>query len=206
MERGQIGRIEFLDRLRPYLSETELEDIEFIYNLAKCGHKGQFRDEGVRYFEHPKQVALILMDELGIYNFTAIAKALLHDIDEDSYVMSLNTIERHFGKEIAKGIKYLTRGKYFPKEQYLLKLFEEGHVEDIIVKYCDRLHNLKTLKFCEFEKQKRIIRETDEKYIPQLYSYIENARKTKDESLIRKLSCLYNKMQAFCIKYRDLLE
>jgi hypothetical protein len=73
----------FLDRL----SERQWEDRETImhaYDLSKIAHRNIYRDSGERYFEHPRQVALILMDECKISNPAIISTALLHDAMEDT--------------------------------------------------------------------------------------------------------------------------
>lgn len=160
---ARIGRSVFLARLRPVLTPREFENVEIAYALSKYGHRGQKRDDGVRYFEHPKAVALMLIDELGIIDWRDITEALLHDILEDSFLLNEKLIERLFGRVVVRDLDLLTKK---PKNGYLIRLRLYGSARTIRVKLSDRLHNLRTLHRCSKRKQRKQILETRAKYIP----------------------------------------
>lgn len=169
-----IGRREFMAKLEPIMSPKELEAIETAYVLAKYGHRGQERDDGTRYFEHPKSVAHILIEELKVNDAQTIIMALLHDVLEDSHILSPYRIELNFGKEVVIGLKLLTKK---PKEGYLKRLSTYGDNKTILVKLCDRLHNLRTLKYCTRKKQKEQIEETRSHLLPLALLLVERLPK-----------------------------
>lgn len=169
-----VGRQEFMALLTPIMSPRELEIIETAYVLAKYGHRGQERDDGVRYFEHPKSVAHILIKELKVNDWQIIVMALLHDVLEDSHILSPYRIELNFGKEVVVGLKLLTKQ---PKEGYLRRLKTYGDAKVIMVKLADRLHNVRTLGKCTKEKQERQREETENHYIPLANFLIEKLPK-----------------------------
>jgi GTP pyrophosphokinase len=160
----KMGRKEFIARLEPLMPPGHLEKVETAYVFAKYGHRNQWRDgRRVRYFEHPKAVAVILIDELRITDWTDIVLALLHDTVEDSYILSWRRIELNFGEAVTRGLKLLTKR---PKNGYIDRLSRHASVKVLMVKLADRLHNLRTLGSCSRGKQRKQIIETREKYIP----------------------------------------
>ena len=166
-----IGRKEFLAKLEPILSPHDLEMVETAHVLSKYGHRNQVRDDSrVRYFEHPKAVAWILINELKMNDWQTIVMALLHDVLEDSHILSPYRIERNFGKEVVVDLKLLTK---HPKHGYLGRLKQYGDTRAVLVKLCDRLHNMRTLAGCSKEKQKRQIAETKKYFLPLAQTFIE---------------------------------
>lgn len=88
--------------------------------LAKFGHRAQLRKEvvngvNVRYFEHVRKVALIMLDcncfPKDIVCPEAIQAALLHDILEDTEDITAEMLELIFGKEVAFEVMMLTKRK-----------------------------------------------------------------------------------------------
>ncbi len=160
------GREIFLAQLEPHMLQTDLENVCTAYIFSKYGHRPQVRDGGGRYFEHPKAVANIIIQELGLRSDWRLpATALLHDIPEDSWILSEHRMRVNFGREVALWVKYLTKN---PEEGYYERL-TDVHTpwQVILVKLCDRLDNLRTLSGCRPEKQRRKISET-QKYFPAL--------------------------------------
>jgi len=158
-----IGRKQFLARLDPLMSPQEVEIIETAYMFAKYGHKEQMRDSGVRYFEHPKAVAWIIIDELKLHDWRTIAMALMHDLKEDSWILSWWRIQVNFGKSVTLGLKLLTKE---PKKGYLKRLRTHGTWRELMVKICDRLNNMRTLKECPPKKIARQLTETQREFFP----------------------------------------
>jgi GTP diphosphokinase / guanosine-3',5'-bis(diphosphate) 3'-diphosphatase len=166
----------FFNRL-VFLPEAELMKIQLAYTLAKYFHRAQKRKEldengkEIRYFEHLRRVALILIDELAVIDTDMICAALLHDSIEDTKDSDLTPqmIEHHFGPEVYTLVRILSKK---PKEGYLDRLSNYGDWKAIMIKGCDRLDNLRSLPACKAEFQKKQIEETKNKYYP-LFSRLE---------------------------------
>lgn len=178
----EIGRTEFLSLLKGKFKKENLIRIEDAYNLSKYGHRTQLRDQGGRYFEHPKSVALILIKELNIFDRDLIIMALLHDIIEDTYLLSQKAIDKLFGKRVTSGLDYLTKTK--SKEIYVKKLGKCNDVGVLIVKFADRLHNLRTLDGLNKEKIINKHNETKDLYLPMLDRGILKANKIQKSQLL----------------------
>jgi GTP diphosphokinase / guanosine-3',5'-bis(diphosphate) 3'-diphosphatase len=148
-DRDKIGREKFAELLGFRLTSSELRRVMRAYKLAKYGHKDQLREDGERYFEHPKAVALILIQELRIIDADTIIAALMHDLQEDSFILSWEDIEDIFGKDVSRYVRAVTKE---PNKDYLGNLLE-APTPALFVKLADRLHNLRTLGACRPEKQ-----------------------------------------------------
>ncbi|HTE48390.1 MAG TPA: RelA/SpoT family protein [Candidatus Paceibacterota bacterium] len=141
------------------------------YGFAERAHEGQKRKSGEAYFIHLFETAKILAT-LGM-DAQTIAGGLLHHVFEDTKI-SEKELERVFGPEIlflVEGSIKLGTLKYRGRERYaesLRQLFV-AMAEDlrvVIIKFADRLHNLRTLKFIPEEKRKRIALESIDVYAP----------------------------------------
>ncbi len=157
----KVGREQFADLLRIRLTPSELRRVMRAYKLAKNGHKGQLREDGERYFEHPKAVALILVNELKLFDADTIIIALMHDLQEDAFILDWEDIEDIFGANVLRCVRAVTKE---PNKDYLGNLLE-APTAALFVKLADRLHNLRTLGACRPEKQLKQVKETREKYV-----------------------------------------
>lgn len=156
------GREQFLTKL-PFLLEEELVLVEAAYILAKYGHRNQQREGGERYFEHPRAVANIIIDELGINNdWQLIVTALLHDIREDSFLLNEWLTKKIFDRQVALWLKILTKESEF----YFINLLKAKIWQVWLIKLCDRLHNLRTLHYRPIAKQIEQIVETRQFILP----------------------------------------
>lgn len=159
----------FYARIKPHFNPYEQLDIKLAYYLAKYGHRAQVRKElsedgkPIRYFEHVRRVALILMDEMKIMDCDMIIAALLHDSLEDTHDLTEELLQHCFGTEVVSLVKKLSK---VPKEGYIERLVNCGNWRVIAIKACDRLDNLRSLMIpgVSLEFQKRQIKETKEKY------------------------------------------
>ncbi|MCX6735713.1 MAG: HD domain-containing protein [Candidatus Parcubacteria bacterium] len=155
----------FLKKFSPYLSAFGMERIYDAYRFAKYAHKEQYRTDGCRYVEHPRAMVKILADELGIVNdWKLIVTALLHDVWEDTWLLTPSLTKKIFGGDIALWLSFLTREKEHSKEEfprYIGKISESGIWQVVLIKVCDRLHNLRTLKNLDIDRQKRYLHETE---------------------------------------------
>lgn len=148
---------------------SEIALVEKAYTFAADAHKDHKRFNGEPYLVHLVETARELA-KLGMGAKT-VAAGLLHDSIEDVEVAP-ETIEREFGKEVrflVEGVTKLGRLKYRGAERHresLRKLLvatgKDARV--LIIKLCDRLHNMRTLQHVPPEKRTRIALETLEIY------------------------------------------
>lgn len=142
------------------------------FQLSYESHKNNFRASGEPYFNHPYQVAMVVAKEIPLDDVSVVS-ALLHDVVEDTEI-SLQFVAKEFGKEVAEIVDGVTKiGGVFKgqdisqAENYrklLLSMVKDVRV--ILVKFADRLHNIRTLEFVHPQKQRRIAKETLEIYAP----------------------------------------
>jgi len=176
----------FYNRIKPFLAGSDLQEIKLAYYLAKFGHRAQVRKEEdsegkpIRYFEHPRRVAIIVMDELKMIRKDMIIPALLHDSLEDTEDLTPELLEHCFGSDIVSIIKVLSK---VPKEGYLARLAICDDWRVLTLKGCDKLDNLRSLmvKGSTINFQKKQIAEVKEHYydiferlqsmVPNAYSY-----------------------------------
>jgi GTP pyrophosphokinase len=140
-------------------------------------HSQQFRKSGMPYAEHPIEVAKILAD-LKLDTQTVIA-GLLHDVVEDTSIR-LETIQSEFGAEVAFMVDAVTKiseiqaqSRQDQKAETYRKLFISMAKDPrvIMIKFADRLHNLRTLNYMPKEKTKRIAQETLDLYAPLAHRF-----------------------------------
>ncbi len=171
--RRRLSTIEDLqEAMRGYLPNVDLAPVRDAFEFAARAHDGQLRGTGEPYVQHPLETALVLA-ELQMDRAT-ICAGLLHDVPEDTS-FKLEQVEERFGQEVAKlvdGVTKLSRIQWQTLEEQqaenLRKMFL-AMAEDIrvvIIKLCDRLHNVRTLDGKAPESRKRIARETLEIYSP----------------------------------------
>ena len=163
------NRATFFARLEPVLAPSDLLDIHLAYTLAKFGHRSQKRKElgpdglPIRYFEHPRRVAIILMDEVRIIESGLICATILHDCPEDTRDVTPAIIEHCFGPRVAMTTKILSKT---PPEGYLDRFNTCTFWWPYIAKGCDRLDNLRSLPGTKPEFRAKQVNETREKYFP----------------------------------------
>lgn len=160
-----MNRTIFMSKIHGFMPVEDARQVELAYLLAKKLHKGQTRKElgpdgqPLRYFEHLRRVALILIDEAGITDPSIIIAALLHDAIEDSEEIMLTglLIERLFGSDVALLVRLVTK---VPKEGYIERLrdgLKGSYGRPAVIKAADRLDNLRSLPkdnpaFCEKQR------------------------------------------------------
>lgn len=163
---------ELSQAIQKYHPSPDLELLKNAYEFAYNQHKGQVRASGEPYINHLFETALLAC-QLKL-DVPSIIAALLHDTIEDSMV-TREDLAIKFGPEIAdivEGVTKLTRVEFDSKEEKQAESFRKmllamaKDIRVILVKLCDRLHNMRTLHFLAQEKQRRIARETQEIYAP----------------------------------------
>ena len=157
---------------RAYFSKKELDLLQTAYNVAFEAHKDQFRKEGSAYITHPVAVASILI-ELNL-DIETVCAGLMHDVLEDSFIKK-SYLEKLFGKDIVAivdGVSNLNKLDFDSIEDrnannlQKMALAMSKDIRVIIVKLCDRLHNMRTIEFLPREKQIKKSIETLDLYGP----------------------------------------
>jgi GTP pyrophosphokinase len=176
--------------------KADLSVIERAYAVAERAHDGQMRKSGDAYITHPLAVATILA-ELGMTPPT-LAAALLHDTVEDT-AYGLDELRRDFGDEIAMlvdGVTKLDKVTYGEAAQAetvrKMVIAMARDIRVLVIKLCDRLHNMRTLRYLPEEKQQSKARETLEIYAPLAHRLGMNAIKWELEDL--SFATLYPKV------------
>jgi GTP pyrophosphokinase len=162
---------EIFDLMEGKKTKKDEELIVKAYNFAQIAHEGQKRLSGDPYFIHVLETAKILA-KLGM-DVQTIAAGLLHDVLEDTPTPE-EEIKKEFGDDILfliKGVTKLGTLKYRGHERHIesLRKFFIAMANDlrvVIIKFADRLHNLRTLQFVREDKRERIAIESIEVYAP----------------------------------------
>ncbi len=232
----EITTIEGAEELLFLHSDIKSKTIQDALTLAKKAHEGQTRKSGEPYIIHPILVAtitaVISKDE------TMIAAALMHDVVEDT-VYTIKEIRELFGEDIAFLVEGLTKIEVIRDEELIpsssnqklissaltfrkMLLSSIKDVRVLVVKLCDRLHNMLTLNALSEDKQLRISEETMVVYAPiahrlgiskiknhledlSFYYIYPNAYREIDEYIVGNRQNLQLKLNTFVQKIEDLM-
>ena len=160
------------DKIKTYNPALDTQRLFNAFNYADNAHAGQLRKDGSAYITHPLAVAEIVA-ELELDTDSIIA-ALLHDCIEDTGVTH-EGIAKLFGITVAdlvEGVTKLTRVQYTSKEEEQMENLRKmlmamaKDIRVILIKICDRLHNMRTMAYQTPRKQKEKALETMEIYAP----------------------------------------
>jgi GTP pyrophosphokinase len=162
---------EIIDLIEGGVNKQQEELINKAYDFALKAHEGQKRLSGEPYFVHVFETAKILA-KFGMDTQTIMA-GLLHDTLEDAKTTE-EDLKKEFGEDIlflVKGVTKLGKLKYRGHERHVesLRKFFVAMANDlrvVIIKFADRLHNLRTLEFVPEIKRQRIAVESIEVYAP----------------------------------------
>jgi len=163
---------DILDRISAYHPEADLDLVERAYVYSARVHDGQVRLSGEPYLSHPLEVAGLLT-ELKL-DTVSVAAGLLHDVLEDTNATAEELTEM-FGPQVTHivgGVTKLSRLSFRSSEarqaesvrKMILAMADDIRV--ILIKLCDRLHNMRTLRFQTERKQIKIAQETSDIYAP----------------------------------------
>ncbi len=151
--------------LLPDIGDADKHLITRACKFAEKAHEGQLRKSGEPYYNHVFEtgvnLAMLKMDA------DTIAAGIMHDVLEDTNVTDVE-MSKEFGEHITKlveGVTKLGKLRYTGAERHVesLRKFFVAMADDIrvvVIKLCDRLHNIQTLQYVSPEKQKRIALET----------------------------------------------
>ncbi len=162
---------QIINKVKSNNPKADLDLLKLAYEFAENAHKGQKRKSGEPYIQHSLHTSFMLAQIKA--DLPSVIAGILHDVPEDTE-KTLEDIKKNFGEEIfilVKGITKLSKIKYRGVERYkeslrkmILAMAKDLRV--IVIKFADRLHNLRTLDALLPEKQKRIAQETLEIYAP----------------------------------------
>ena len=160
------------DKIKEYNPALDAQRLFRAFTYADNAHAGQLRKDGSPYITHPLAVAEIVA-ELELDTDSIIA-ALLHDCIEDTGATH-EEIAKLFGPTVAdlvEGVTKLTRVQYTSKEEEQMENLRKmlmamaKDIRVILIKICDRLHNMRTMEYQSARKQKEKALETMEIYAP----------------------------------------
>jgi GTP pyrophosphokinase len=180
-------------KLNPKLSGDDHTHLKRAYEMAVHGHRFQRRKSGEPYILHPIEVARIAFEEMGL-GPTAIICAILHDVVEDTEY-TLKDITKGFNPKVVRIVDGLTKldGLYNVEslqaenfKKVLSTLVEDVRV--ILIKMCDRIHNLRTIGSMPRHKQLKIAAETSYIYIPLAHRLGLYKIKTEFQDLCLKIN------------------
>ena len=163
---------ELEEKVASYTPNLDAKRLFSAFTFADAAHKGQLRKSGEPYIIHPLAVAEIVAD-LGL-DVDSVISALLHDCIEDT-AATYQEIAKKFGVTVAQlveGVTKLTRTQWTSKEEEqaenLRKMFMAmaQDIRVILIKVCDRLHNMRTMEYQSPKKQREKSLETMEIYAP----------------------------------------
>lgn len=146
--------------------------IERAYNIAKEAFSKKYRDDGARYFEHLRATTLIAIVHLRVRDPSVIVALLLHDIIEDIRDWTYERVHLTFNEDVADLVWWVSSEK-FPEHAngedqdrcYHQKLAEAPRLA-ILIKVCDRLHNLMSMWTHDPARILRKIKETRDFILP----------------------------------------
>ncbi len=181
----------------------DMEKISKAYKMAEEAHGDQMRLSGESYISHPLAVAAIAL-ELGMDTDTLVA-ALLHDVVEDT-VLTTQQVQNVFGNDVAQivdGVTKLGLIKFSSVEErqaenlrkMLMAMSKDVRV--MIVKLCDRVHNMRTAHAWAEQKQRDKALETMEVYAPIAHRLgMSNLKEELEDNSLRYLDPIaYNEIQ-----------
>lgn len=218
----------FLLKCKNYSSQ-EYDKIQKAAEYANLKHLKQKRKSGEPYIIHPLAVAEILM-ELNM-DADSVCGGLLHDVIEDTDA-SQEEITELFGQNVyelvegvtkIKAIKNLSRSDAEASTIRKMFIAMSKNIPVIIIKLCDRLHNMRTLEYMNPDRAKAKANECLDIYAPladrlgiawlkaeledlslktlkpDTYSYIQNYVLSRKDEYLKYLETIKKRISNACI-------
>jgi GTP diphosphokinase / guanosine-3',5'-bis(diphosphate) 3'-diphosphatase len=193
IDKGHYNKLhEILQLSRKNLKNFDESLIQRAFFMCYRAHEGEKRASGEPFFYHPVEVATILLNELPL-DGVSVAAALLHDVIEDSGY-TYEDIVAELGVEVADIVEGLTKisGIMINRENTQAEGFRKmllSMVKDIrviLIKFCDRLHNMRTLESLPEHRRLKIALETRDIYAPLAHRFGLGKMKVEFENLALK--------------------
>jgi GTP pyrophosphokinase len=188
MEQEELIR-EFSKQYSPEQTKVFEKAVAFAINA----HASQLRESGEPYIAHPIEVSRMVM-KMGMDADSVIA-AILHDVVEDGDNITVEDIKKEFGEDVAQLVDGVTKLTKSGKQTYITKKQEQSEnlrklflaiaadARVVIIKLADRLHNMRTLAYCNPYKRMRKAKETLDVYAPLAHRFGMGAIKGEMEDL-----------------------
>lgn len=163
---------EIIAAVQEYHPDPDLDLIRRAFAFVRRHHEGQTRASGEPYITHVTEVAF-LATKLKL-DVSSIVAAFLHDTVEDTDV-TIEEIGREFGSDVAElvdGVTKLSRVNFSSRVEAQAENFRKmllamaKDIRVLLVKLCDRIHNMRTLEFLSESRRVRIAQETIDIYAP----------------------------------------
>ncbi len=166
-----------LEACRRVLTTPDEDMLRRAFHLAHWAHRDDRRATGEPYILHPLAVARIYVDEIA-FDDVSVAAALLHDVVEDTEI-TLSLLSQAFGAEVATLVDGLTkiRGVFASREigqaenVRKLMLSMASDIRVILIKFADRVHNMRTITGLRPQKALKIAHETLALYAPLAHRF-----------------------------------
>ncbi|MTI88646.1 MAG: bifunctional (p)ppGpp synthetase/guanosine-3',5'-bis(diphosphate) 3'-pyrophosphohydrolase [Balneolaceae bacterium] len=168
---------QLIEVCRAHIDHIDEEALIRAFKLCYVSHEGMTRASGEPYYFHPLEVAKIVAREINIDDVSVVA-SLLHDTVEDTEV-TLEDIKDLFGEQVALIIDGVTKitGVFESRDtkqaetfmKLLLSMAKDIRV--VLIKFADRLHNMRTIQHLKREKRVKIASETKELYAPLAHRF-----------------------------------
>lgn len=168
-----LSKTELTEKLMGVIGSVELNRVLSAWDMAQNVHQFQQRNDGTPYFWHPTRVARILLDELNIVDPDLLCAALLHDVLEDSDILTPEVIAYNFGDYVSYIVTALTK-EIGIKDGPLRQKIDQEYIDRLrnsaedcrVIKLADRLDNLRCLQFNLKRNPYKYVKETIDNYIP----------------------------------------
>jgi GTP diphosphokinase / guanosine-3',5'-bis(diphosphate) 3'-diphosphatase len=173
--RFELDRI--IQLVRQYHKNPDVELLDKAFRFAGEAHRNQLRKSGSPYIEHCLDTAMTLA-ELRMDAVT-VAAGLLHDVVEDTGV-GIDEVREAFGSQVAQlvdGVTKISELKFNSREEEQAENFRKmifsmsKDLRVILIKFADRLNNMRTLEYLPSKKAERIALETREIYAPLAHRF-----------------------------------
>lgn len=155
-----------------YMPSADFDLLDKAFYFGCEAHKEQLRLSGEPYFTHCVEVAKIMSDMR--MDMPTIIASLLHDVVEDTGI-PITEVKEKFGADVALLVDGVTKISEVTADKVEIRQAENfrkmllsmvNDIRVIMIKFGDRLHNMRTIKFLPPKKQEIIARETLEVYAP----------------------------------------
>lgn len=133
-------------------------------NLGFKLHKGQKRNDGRDYIDHPLETCLMLVNN-GVRDDVTLAASVSHDFFEDTE-MTYGKFINLLNKEVADLVDSLTKKKGVRIEDYFSQIKDP---REVLIKVGDRTHNMNDMAKCfTVERLKKYVGETEMYILPMI--------------------------------------
>ncbi|PLX32514.1 MAG: hypothetical protein C0600_02290 [Ignavibacteria bacterium] len=166
------GREDLIRDVAERIDPVDLTTVLGAYEMASSVHESQRRNDSTPYFWHLSRVARIVIQELEYYNGDVISAALLHDVLEDSDIITADVLKYNFNSYISYIVEVLTKNIHLlgiqrtqEDAQYIERL-RFSSIDCKIVKFAERLDNYRCLEFGVKRNPFGYIEVTERDYYP----------------------------------------